>query len=134
MSKGSPSSFRHGIESLFEPRVGAVITAWVRDIARSEVERMEAARTEGFYRSDNALPTGTTRRTFVEMCRSGRIPDATKEGRAWVCPRGSWHSARLQRVIQSPIAKPAQIAPAEDDEQLADRLIQQAGFRKSRGR
>jgi hypothetical protein len=40
------------------------------------------------------LPPRTSRRRFAEICRSGRVQGAYRDGRIWVCIREAWHSAR----------------------------------------
>jgi hypothetical protein len=42
------------------------------------------------------LPPRTSRRRFAELCRSGRVPGAYREGRNWVCRREAWRVARAR--------------------------------------
>jgi hypothetical protein len=83
------------------------------------------------YDSDH-LPPRTSRRRFAELCRSGRVPGAYREGRHWVCARETWHSARLAGVRSVP-------APSESNSMLverADELLHRRGLRllPARGR
>lgn len=71
------------------------------------------------------LPPRTSRRRFAELCRSGRIADAYREGRDWVCSRSSWHSSRM---VGSRVAPPT----PESDSGLverADELLRRRGLR-----
>jgi len=78
------------------------------------------------------LPPRTSRRRFAELCRSGRIALAHREGRDWVCPCESWHAARIAGARSVPV-------PPESDSVLverADELLRRRGLRllPARGR
>lgn len=104
-------------------------------------ERVEARLSElglvandGSY-SSNKLPIGTSRRTFNEHCRSGRIESAVRSGTSprnfvWSCSRSSWQAARGQQT--APMTNPglAPVAPAND--QSDEALLAAAGIRLSR--
>jgi hypothetical protein len=72
--------------------------------------------------SSRALPPNTTRRRFAEVCRSGRVADARREGRDWTCSRAAWEVARSRKPSLPTVA------PTARDEQ-ADRLLSRAGLR-----
>jgi len=74
------------------------------------------------YRSD-APPTLTSRRAFNEVCRSGRVKGARKEGKVWLCSRVAWHRARAKRPE---LPRPE---PPANDVDVADAMIAAAGFR-----
>lgn len=74
------------------------------------------------------LPARTTRRRFAELCRSGRITDARREGRDWTCSRASWEAARRRApAVKSAAQAPA--AAASDVQHRADELLKRAGLR-----
>jgi hypothetical protein len=64
----------------------------------------------------------------VESCRAGKIDGAEKLGKVWVCPRASWHRAKATR----PAPKLTLVSSAPCDEETADRMIREAGFRFTR--
>jgi hypothetical protein len=76
------------------------------------------------YDSEN-LPPRTSRRRFAELCRSGRIAGAYREGRDWVCSRESWHSSRMVG------ARAAPTMPERDSllVERADALLRRRGLR-----
>jgi hypothetical protein len=76
------------------------------------------------YDSEN-LPPRTSRRRFAELCRSGRIAGAYREGRDWVCPRSSWHSSRHVGTRAAPTT------PERDSllVERADALLHRRGLR-----
>jgi hypothetical protein len=76
------------------------------------------------YDSRN-LPPRTSRRRFAEVCRSGRVEDARREGRDWVCSRATWEATRKCQ------ATPRQVAPSPPQplSEQADRLLARAGLR-----
>ena len=79
------------------------------------------------YRSDGPLPHGLKRERYAEICRSGRVLGARKEGHVWICTRRAWHAARAR--------KPAAITsgrPVNDAAARADELIAAAGYRRTR--
>lgn len=68
-------------------------------------------------------PPHTTRRRFAELCRSGRIAGAYREGRTWVCAR-AWHAARARkpRTRDLPASPPSLV-------DRADELLRRRGLR-----
>jgi hypothetical protein len=91
-------------------------------------ERIVAVRERERYDSLN-LPPHTTRRRFAEVCRSGRVDDARRAGRAWECSRVAWEEARTRRPNSSPPAPQRKALDAQ-----ADELLGRAGLRIVRGR
>jgi hypothetical protein len=71
------------------------------------------------------LPPRTSRRRFAELCRSGRIGGAYREGRDWVCPRSSWHSSRMVGTRVAPPMPESDSALVE----RADELLRRRGLR-----
>jgi hypothetical protein len=88
------------------------------------VARMTTAAERDHYDSRN-LPSRTTRRRFAERCRSGRVLDARRDGRDWVCSRAAWEASRT-RTPRASIERPT--TPTPLDEQ-ADRLLARSGLR-----
>lgn len=76
------------------------------------------------YDSRN-LPPRCARRRFAEVCRSGRVNDARREGRDWTCSREAWEAARSRKPRMS-ATHPA--APTSLDA-TADRLLARSGLR-----
>jgi hypothetical protein len=103
---------------------GAVLDAIADRIAARIGSRIERER----FDSRN-LPPRTSRRRFSEVCRTGRVADARREGRDWTCSREAWEAARGRKPTP-PIAKPT--APTPLDEQ-ADRLLARSGLRIAGG-
>jgi hypothetical protein len=66
----------------------------------------------------------TSRRRFVELCRSNKIPGAHQEGKVWVCPREAWHATRSRRREGVVASKPPR-AP----EHSVDALLARQGLR-----
>lgn len=77
------------------------------------------------------LPPRTTRRRYAEVCRSGRVADARREGRDWTCSRAAWEAAR-RRPHPTPVTSttPVEGAPLAA---RADALLSRAGLRIARG-
>jgi hypothetical protein len=73
------------------------------------------------------LPPRTSRRRFAEVCRSGRVVEARREGRDWTCSRGAWEAARSRRSAVRP-ATAERHAAADLDSRAAD-LLARAGLR-----
>jgi hypothetical protein len=69
-------------------------------------------------------PPNTTRRRFAELCRSGRIAGAYREGRTWVCARAAWHAARARK----PRARDLTGSPPSLVDR-ADELLRRRGLR-----
>jgi|HubBroStandDraft_1064217.scaffolds.fasta_scaffold00816_13 hypothetical protein len=74
------------------------------------------------------LPPRTTRRRFIEMCRSGRVPGAWREGRLWVCTCSDWETTRTPRPIS--VASPL---PNDPISAKADALLARARLRVVKG-
>jgi hypothetical protein len=70
------------------------------------------------------LPPRTSRRRFAEICRSGCVSDAVRDGRAWVCSRAAWHSARERKV-----AVVESLPSAPNLVKRADELLERSGLR-----
>lgn len=71
-------------------------------------------------------PPRTTRRRFREVCASGIVEGARKEGMSWACSRTAWHQARSRRSEPRP-----PVVAAIDASMTAqvDRLLARAGLR-----
>ncbi len=101
--------------------LGALLDALADRIAA----RIGAVRERETY-SSRDLPPRTTRRRFAEVCRSGRVLDARREGRDWICSRAAWEVARHR--ASAPPAMPA-TADARPLAGRADELLARAGLR-----
>jgi hypothetical protein len=75
--------------------------------------------------SSRALPARCSRRRFAEVCRSGRVEGAYRDGRDWVCSRAAWEAARAGRPTASR-------TPSLDAR--ADALLARSGLRVVGGR
>jgi hypothetical protein len=75
-----------------EPNFAALLDMFADRLAARLNERVER---ETYSSRD--LPSRTSRRRFAEVCRSGRVEGARREGRDWVCSRAAWQAARAQR-------------------------------------
>ena len=77
------------------------------------------------------LPPHVTRRRFAEVCRSGRVLGATRDGDIWTCTRSAWDTARRRatQATQAPPATPSAGASSTDKTAVADRLLERAGLR-----
>lgn len=62
---------------------------------------------EGGDYSSTDLPPRTSRRAFVRRCASGRVRDAHRELRIWICSKAAWHDSLLQ---VAPVAAPTSSA------------------------
>jgi hypothetical protein len=71
------------------------------------------------------LPPRTTRRRFAEVCRSGRVFDARREGQDWTCSRQAWESARARR----PASPPPTSRETQSLDARATELLSRAGLR-----
>ena len=76
------------------------------------------------YDSRN-LPPRCSRRRFAEVCRSGRVADARREGRDWVCAVEAWEAARSRKPISRHVGATERTPLSE----RADRLLARAGLR-----
>lgn len=96
-----------------------------------EFEALRASPLDGFYMTDGPLPPRTSRETFNRRCNRGDVEGAERiagRGRGyWRCSRAAWHRATTLRP-----APPALRLVEKSDEQLADEMIQAAGFRRTR--
>jgi hypothetical protein len=88
--------------------------------------RILTAREREAY-SSRHLPPRCSRRRFAELCRSGRILGAEREGRDWVCSRDAWEAARSRK------AKRAVSAPGSPLSAQADALLARSGLRVVKG-
>jgi hypothetical protein len=76
--------------------------------------------------SSRDLPPRCSRRRFAEVCRSGRVADAARDGRDWVCSREAWEAARAWSAVPSRMTSAGTQA-------RADALLARAGLRVVRG-
>jgi len=91
--------------------LGVLIDALADRIAA----RINAGVRDETYDSNN-LPPRTARRRFAEVCRSGAVTDARREGQAWVCSRLAWEAARSRKpaiLPRAPLSTPTVAAKAE---------------------
>lgn len=86
-------------------------------------ERGGAGARDAAYDSQH-LPPRTSRRRFAELCRSGQVPGAYRDGRDWVCPNEAWHSSRAR----APRAKPV-VGSTGSLAQRADDLLRRRGLK-----
>lgn len=111
------------------PDVLAGLLALLRDAVREAVREELRADSETFD-SRRLPPDCRTLRRFAEECR--RIPDATKLGRVWTVPRGSWEAYRRRR--RGTAARPEAPPPAPTSlDARADALLARSGLRVVRG-
>lgn len=82
---------------------------------------------DDFSRVD--LPPRTSARVFREVCASGRVAGATKDGRSWRCSRDAWFAAR--RTTPAPRLRLAEHLPLSEAE-AAQRDLEAAGLRSTR--
>ena len=75
--------------------------------------------------SSRDLPPRCSRRHFADICRSGRVVDARKEGRDWVCSRQAWEAARMYGRRPRPTSGAT--------EARADALLARVGLRVVQG-
>jgi hypothetical protein len=105
----------------------AQAAAAARDLAQAlaslaEVRDSEPA-SRDTYDSEH-LPPRTSRRRFTELCRSGRVVGAFRDGRHWVCSHDAW---RARRARPTPV-RPEPEAPAELSAR-AQALLRRSGLR-----
>jgi hypothetical protein len=81
--------------------------------------------------SSHSLPPCCSRRRFAEVCRSGRVADARREGRDWICSRASWEAARRRPAA---VATPERLPGSGPLVDQADRLLARSGLRVVGGR
>jgi hypothetical protein len=76
------------------------------------------------------LPPHVTRRRYAELCRSGRIAGATRDGAIWTCTRAAWEASRRRAAK---VTAPARELAAPELEAEATELLASAGLRVMRG-
>jgi hypothetical protein len=101
-------------------RPDALLDALV-DLVADRIAARIAERREREQYSSIDLPAGFTRRRFAEICRSGRVSDARRDGRIWTCSRAAWEGRRRE-VHKKPSL-----------DERADALLTRAGLRVVRG-
>lgn len=79
------------------------------------------------------LPPGVSRRRFAELCRSGNVVGARREGRDWLCTRAAWESARTRKRRTSPPLHDASASASSTIEARADALLARSNLRVVRG-
>ena len=89
--------------------------------------RIRSQRERETYSSQD-LPPRCSRRRFRELCKSGRVVGAMRDGRSWTCTREAWESARRH----APRKTAAPIAAKLNDR--ADALLASSGLRIVGGR
>jgi hypothetical protein len=94
-------------------------------LAERIAARILVAREQDTY-SSHELPLRCTRRRFAELCRSGVVLGARRDGRDWVCAREAWDAAR------APKTRSARVAALPLDVK-ADALLARAGLRVVKG-
>lgn len=57
---------------------------------------------DGAEFSSLSLPPNISRRTFREVCRSGAVADARRDGAVWRCSRAAWKAARSRKPSRNP--------------------------------
>ena len=100
------------------------VLSMVLDEIVDRIARRLGLRTEHETYSSVDLPPRCLRRRFVESCRSGRVANAWKDGRIWVCSREAWQARGPIRALRSS-SQPA----AKSLEARADALLARAGLR-----
>ena len=101
------------------------------DALADRIARRIATRPERETYSSRELPPRCSRRRFAELCRSGRIDGAHREGRDWICTRQAWEAARSRKPNGA-----APVAAAIGSTSLvarADALLERSGLRVVRG-
>lgn len=94
------SSDLAGILELVDRYVDRRVDARLRELGVASLEY-----------SVDSLPSGVSRRTFVETLRSGNVDGAEKDGRVWRCSREAWHRARGRRPVAAPKLRLVERAP-----------------------
>jgi hypothetical protein len=110
------------------PAILSKAASAARDLADALAELARASDAEGgvpgTYDSTHRPPR-TSRRRFAELCRSGRVAGAYREGREWVCTREAWHASRAR--AQGPRAGSNAAPPSLVDR--ADELLRRHTLR-----
>lgn len=112
--------------------LSGVLDALIDALADRLVARMGDRRERQVYTSDD-LPPRTSRRRFAEVCRSGRVAGARREGRHWTCSLVAWETART-RTRASTIAPAAADVPPATLAARAESLLERSGLRLVRER
>jgi hypothetical protein len=71
----------------------ALLDAFLDEVAERVALRLNS-RVEHAVYSSQQLPPRCSRRRFAEVCRSGRVRGARRDGRDWVCTREAWEGRR----------------------------------------
>jgi hypothetical protein len=80
--------------------------------------------------SSRELPPRTTRRRFAEVCKSGRVEGARREGRDWICSRTAWEQTRTRRSsVATRRPMNSATSPTAILDARADALLARAGLR-----
>jgi len=103
------------------------VLAVLLDALADRIAARIGVRAERDTYSSRDLPPRCSRRRFAELCRSGRVADARREGREWMCSRDAWLDARAHRSSPSPAEAPTRIPPTIDAQ--ANALLARAGLR-----
>jgi hypothetical protein len=106
------------------PDLLRAVESWIRSVARSEIAAASGLAEQ--FTSRGPLPPGVSSRTFRDVCRSGAVVGAVKDGKVWTCDRASWFAARGRRPTPAPLRI---VESAPTDEERADAMIKAAGFR-----
>ncbi len=101
--------------------------ALFREVAAidSDLATLEGVDVSDSYTS-HALPPGVSRRTFRQLCRSGHVHGARREGKVWRCSRDAWTAARAKAP------PPTATLAANDDEAIVRRALDAAGLRATK--
>ena len=79
--------------------------------------------------SSRDLPPRCSRRRFAELCRSGCVAGARREGREWVCSVSAWEAARARKPKPNSPGSPR----ATTLDAKADALLACSGLRVVKG-
>ena len=93
------------------------------DLRYDALDRLAGQDDGTTYNSDDR-PARVSRRTFGEVCRSGVVVGARKDGRAWSCSREAWAAARSRRPV--PVAPTSGVRVGLTREQLVDLALERA--------
>jgi hypothetical protein len=107
------------------PEITAAIAAVLDALADRIAERIGTRREREIY-SSRELPPRCSRRRFAELCRSGRVPGARREGRDWTCSREAWEAARSHK----PGRRAPEPPPSDSLVERADALLARARLRR----
>lgn len=82
------------------------------------------------FRTKGPRAPGISRKLHNDVCRSGVVSGAHRDGREWVCSRESWFTARRTKAPVTAVTAPANDATPVID---VDAMIRSAGYRFTRG-